>query len=140
MAVLLPVGTTATLKDEPSGSPAALTNLRGVGGNEGTMSFADVTALADSTLKRLPARLDPGTVQITFYLDDTAVATNQLAALKAKRDAKQKVTVAVNLPGSFDDASTLISYTGYIATVSNPEIMAGDDALTYTITIQISAA
>jgi hypothetical protein len=140
MAVVLPAGTSATIKDEPSGSPTALDNLKTIGGNDGTMAFADVTALADSTLKKLPSRLDPGTVQLTFYLDDTAPATNQINGLKTKRDAKTKVTIAVNLPGAFDDSTKIITYTGYIATVSNPEIGSTDDALQYSVTLQVSAA
>ena len=140
MAVILPAGSSATIKEEPSGSATALSNLKMVGGNDGTMSFADITALADTTLKKFPSRLDPGTVQLTFFLDDTAPATNQITDLKSKRDAKTKVTIAVNLPGTFDDTTKIITYTGYIATVSNPEVGAADDALQYTVTLQVSAA
>jgi hypothetical protein len=137
--IVFPAGTTATIKDEPSGSPTALSNLRSIGGNESTIAFGDITALSDSTLKKRPARIDPGTLTLTFLLDDTAAGSNQVATLKTKRDSKQKVTLSVNLPGSWDDSTALISYTGYLSSVGYPEIAMGDEPLTYTVGLQVTA-
>ena len=137
---ILSAGTTATIADLPSGSPTSLDNLKTIGGNDATMAFADVTALADSTLKRLPSRIDPGTVQFTFFLDDTATATNQLKTLRDKQSAKTKVRIAVDLPGAIDATTKIIQYDGYIATIGSPEVGATDDALQYTVTLQVSSA
>lgn len=134
---IFPAGTTATIKDEPSGSATALVGLKSIGGNESTIAFGDITGLGDTTLKKRPARIDPGTCTLTFFLDDTS---GQLATLKGKRDSKQKVTVTINLPGTFDDVTPLLPpITGYLSTVGNPEVAAGDEALTYTIGIQVTA-
>lgn len=137
---ILPAGTTATIADLPSGSPTSLANLKTIGGNDATMAFADVTALADSELKRLPSRIDPGTVQFTFFLDDTATATNQLTTLRGKQTAKTKVRIAVDLPGAIDATTKIIQYDGYISTVGSPEVGSTDDALQYTVTLQVSSA
>lgn len=136
---VFPAGTTATIKDEPSGSPTTLTKLRSIGGNESTIAFGDVTDLSDSTLKKRPSRIDPGSLVLTFVLDDTAAASNQVTTLMAKRDAKQQVTIVVNLPGSWDDATPLITYTGYLSSVGLPEITMGDEPLTYTVGLQKTA-
>lgn len=137
--IVFATGTTATIKDEPSGTATALDNLISIGGNESVIAFGDITALADGTLKKRPARIDPGTVQFTFFLDDTVTATNQLTTLKGKRDSKQKVTIAVDLPGSIDTTTKIISYTGYLSSVGNPEVAASDEALRYTVGLQVTA-
>lgn len=138
MAILIAVGSSATIDNAGGSTPTNLTNLISIGGNTSTMSMADVSGVADSTLARLPARIDPGTVQLTFFLDDTATATNQLTALKTRMTGKTKSVIAVNLPGSSVD--TLLTWTGYITEVTTPEVGASDDAMRYTVTLTVSAA
>lgn len=138
MAILIAVGSSATIDNAGGSTPTNLTNLISIGGNTATMSMADVSGVADSTLARLPARIDPGTVQLTFFLDDTATATNQLTALKTRMTGKTKSVIAVNLPGSSVD--TLLTWTGYITEVTTPEVGASDDAMRYTVTLTVSAA
>lgn len=138
MAYVLPAGSSATIDNVPTSTPTALVGLLSIGGNTATMAMADVTALADSTLARLPSRLDPGTVQLTFLLDDTATATNQLTALKTRQTSKTKSVIAVGLPGTTID--TLLTWTGYISEVTTPEVATGDEPLKYTVTMTVSAA
>lgn len=138
MAILIAVGSSATIDNAGGSTPTNLTNLISIGGNTATMSMADVSGVADSTLAKLPARIDPGTVQLTFFLDDTATATNQLTALKTRMTGKTKSVIVVNLPGTTVD--TLLTWTGYITEVTTPEVGASDDAMRYTVTLTVSAA
>lgn len=139
MALVLPAGSTATVATLTSGSPGATTaisNLISVGGTTYTKNTADVTGLSDTTIQRLPARIDVGTVQLTIFLDDTATASNQYTALKLRLTNGTHTRIALNLPGSgIDDMYT---YDGYITEVGSPEIGASDDALRYTVTLQLS--
>ena len=135
--LILPAGTTATYTIG-AGTATTANYLKSVGANEATTAMADVTALADTVLKKKPARVDPGTTDFTFFLDNTAVATNQLNTFKSARDNKSKVVFTINLPDPFDDTTTWISYTGYISSISQPEVAAGDEPLTYTVGLQVS--
>jgi hypothetical protein len=139
MALVVPAGSTATIKVLTAGSAGTasdLTNLKSVGGSTVTRSMADVTALADTTLQRIPSRNDRGTLQLTFFLTDTATATNQITDLKTKLTSGTHCRINVNLPGSTID--DMFQYDGYITEVGEPEIGASDDALTYTVTWQRS--
>lgn len=131
--VTLPTGTTATLAVN-GGSASALTKLKSIGGNTRTTNFADITALADTEIQRIPSRIDPGTVQITGYVNYT---TDNYATFKTAQDNHHVVSLAIDLPGS---ASPSPTFVGYVSDVSTPEIAAGDDGLTFTATIQISSA
>jgi hypothetical protein len=145
MAKVLAVGAAATIATvtisggtETTGTPAALLNLISVGPNSATIATSDQTGLADTTLVKYPARIDPGTVSLEFFLDDTATSTNQLTTLRARLTGKTKSVVAVDFTGSAID--TLITYTGYITDVTTPNIAAGDDTLKYQVTLTISSA
>jgi hypothetical protein len=135
--IQLPAGTTvqATIG---TGTATAVSNLKSIGSNEAARAMADVTGLSDTAIKRKPARKDPGTVEFVIYVDNTAPATNSYTTWTAARDAGSKTTLAVNLPDSFDDSTPLFSYTGYVASVTTPEIAAGDDALTFSVNLQVS--
>jgi hypothetical protein len=135
--ILLAVGTTATIVQKSGSSPVTITTLKSIGGNTESMSMADVSGLADTTLVKAPARLDPGTVQFTCYLDDTVSGSNQFSTIRGYQTGKTAVTVAVTLPGSISDS--FLSWTGYISETSTPELAAGDDALTYTFTLTQSS-
>lgn len=139
MALVLPAGSTATVCTLTAGSPGATTaisNLISVGGSTQSKAVTDVTGLSDTSIQRLPARGDSGTVQLTIFLDDTATATNQYTALKTRLTAGTHTRIQINLPGSgIDD---LYVYDGYFTEVSSPEIGASDDALRYTVTMQRS--
>ncbi len=142
MAVVLPLGTTATLT--PATGTAITLNAISVTGATRSVAMADITALADYTLKRLPSRVDPGTVSFELYLDDTATATNPLktirdwqATVTGSSISYNSVTLSLNFPGSTIDS--LISYQGYISEVTDPTVGAGDDALRFTVTMQVTA-
>ena len=79
-------GATATLKDEPSGSPVALNNIKTISGNDAVIAFGDVTTIDLLKLKKRPNRDDPGTITLTFLLTDDAIATNQMVTLRTKID------------------------------------------------------
>lgn len=123
---------------ETTGASSSLTNLVSIGSNSSTVATSDQTGLADTTLVKYPARIDPGNVQFEFFLDDTATASNQLTALRTRLTAKTKSVVTVDFTGSAID--TLFSFTGFITDVTTPTIAAGDDTLKYTVTLTISSA
>lgn len=146
MAVVLPQGTTATLT--PASGSAITLKAISVTGATRTVAMADITALSDYVIKRLPSRVDPGTVQFELYLDDTATATNDLKTIKDWQATLSpslaaptsitynSVTLSLNFPGSNID--TLISYQGYISEVTDPTVGAGDEALRFTVTMQVT--
>jgi hypothetical protein len=145
MAKVLAIGATATIatvtisgSTETTGTPTALANLISVGPNSATIATSDQTGLADATLVKYPARIDPGTVQLEFFLDDTGTSTNQLTLFRARLTGKTKSVVAVDFTGTTID--TLITYTGYITDVTSPNVAAGDDTLKYQVTMTISSA
>lgn len=145
MAKVLAIGATATIATvtisgvtETTGTPIPLVNLISVGPNSATIATSDQTGLADSTLVKYPARIDPGTVQLEFFLDDTGTATNQLTMFRARLTNKTKSVIAVDFSGTLID--TLITYTGYITDVTSPNIATGDDTLKYQVTLTISSA
>lgn len=142
MAVVLPLGTTVTLT--PATGSAITLNALSVTGTTRSVAMADVTALSDYILKKLPSRVDPGTVQFEVYLDDTATATNSLKTLRdwqatvtGSSIGYNSVTLSINFPGSTIDA--LVSYQGYIMEVTEPSVAVGDEALRFSVTIQVTA-
>ena len=142
MAVVLPLGTTVTLT--PATGTAITLNALSVTGTTRSVAMADVTALSDYILKKLPSRVDPGTVQFEVYLDDTATASNSLKTLRdwqatvtGSSIGYNSVTLAINFPGSTIDA--LVSYQGYIMEVTEPSVSVGDEALRFSVTIQVTA-
>lgn len=142
MAVVLPLGTTVTLT--PATGVAITLNALSVTGTTRSVAMADVTALSDYILKKLPSRVDPGTVQFEVYLDDTATATNSLKTLRdwqatvtGSSIGYNSVTLSINFPGSTIDA--LVSYQGFIMEVTEPSVAVGDEALRFSVTIQVTA-
>jgi hypothetical protein len=142
MAVVLPLGTTVTLT--PATGSAITLNALSVTGTTRSVAMADVTALSDYILKKLPSRVDPGTVQFEVYLDDTATASNSLKTLRdwqatvtGSSIGYNSVTLSINFPGSTIDA--LVSYQGYIMEVTEPSVAVGDEALRFSVTIQVTA-
>jgi hypothetical protein len=142
MAVVLPLGTTVTLT--PATGTAITLNALSVTGTTRSVAMADVTALSDYILKKLPSRVDPGTVQFEVYLDDTATASNSLKTLRdwqatvtGSSIGYNSVTLSINFPGSTIDA--LVSYQGYIMEVTEPSVAVGDEALRFSVTIQVTA-
>ena len=142
MAVVLPLGTTVTLT--PATGTAITLNALSVTGTTRSVAMADVTALSDYILKKLPSRVDPGTVQFEVYLDDTATATNSLKTLRdwqatvtGSSIGYNSVTLSINFPGSTIDA--LVSYQGFIMEVTEPSVSVGDEALRFSVTIQVTA-
>ncbi|NBS94808.1 MAG: hypothetical protein EBT08_01390 [Betaproteobacteria bacterium] len=145
MAKVLAIGASATIATvtisggtETTGTPTPLLNLISVGPNSATIATSDQTGIGDGTLVKYPARIDPGTVSLEFFLDDTATSTNQLTTLRARLTGKTKSVIAVDFTGTAID--TLITYTGYITDVTSPNIAAGDDTLKYQVTLTISSA
>ena len=131
--ILLATGTTATIGPRGGSSPATISYLKSIGGNTQTTATADVSGLADTTLVKAPARLDPGAIQLTLFLDSTTSASNQFTTFKGYQTGKTAVTVTITLPGSIVD--TFEQFSGYITEMTTPELAAGDDALTYTMTL-----
>jgi hypothetical protein len=139
MPNVLGPGTTAayaTLTSGTAGTTAALSGLISIAANARSTTFADVTALSDTKMQRVPVRNDPGTVQFTLYLDDTATVSNLLTLLDARRTGRVHTRVTVDLGGSNID--TIAVYDGYISEIGYPDIGATDEALRYTVTLQLS--
>jgi hypothetical protein len=128
----------------PATGTAITLNALSVTGTTRSVAMADVTALSDYILKKLPSRVDPGTVQFEVYLDDTATASNSLKTLRdwqatvtGSSIGYNSVTLSINFPGSTIDA--LVSYQGYIMEVTEPSVAVGDEALRFSVTIQVTA-
>lgn len=132
------VGTTASYVPVAGGTAVNMTGLTAIGGNTKSRTTADVTLLSDTTLKRRPVRTDPGTVQFTFQLQDTATATNEWTALNTLLGAGTLITVTVNMPGAFD-ATALLSWSGFISELTTPELASADNMVTYTATLTVTA-
>lgn len=125
-----------TLTNSTTGTTAALSGLISIAANARSIAFADVTALSDTTLQRIPVRADPGTVQLTIFLDDTATASNLWTVLNTRRTGKVHTRITVDLPGANIDG--LLTYDGYISEISTPEVAASDEALRFTVSLQLS--
>jgi hypothetical protein len=136
MAFVLPAGVSATLTDV-GGANSITLNVVSITGATQSMAMAEVTALSDTTLKRLPSRLDPGTVSFECYLDDTATASNHLTTIKTRQTAKTATVLNLDFPGTTIDA--IMDYTGYVMEVTDPTIALGDDVLRFTVTMQITS-
>ena len=136
MAYVLPAGSTMTATYTGTGSPITL-NLTSITGATKSTAMAEITLLSESTLKRIPSRLDPGTVQFECYLDDTASASNHITYLKTCQTDKKSVVLAVGFPGTTVD--DLLAWTGYISEVTDPQIALGDDVLRFSVTLQVTA-
>jgi hypothetical protein len=128
----------------PATGTAITLNALSVTGTTRSVAMADVTALSDYILKKLPSRVDPGTVQFEVYLDDTATASNTLKTLRdwqatvtGSSIGYNSVTLSINFPGSTIDA--LVSYQGYIMEVTEPSVSVGDEALRFSVTIQVTS-
>jgi hypothetical protein len=74
--------------------------------------------------------------QFTLYLDDTATVSNLLTLLDARRTGRVHTRVTVDLGGSNID--TIAVYDGYISEIGYPDIGATDEALRFTVTMQLS--
>lgn len=131
-------GTTASYAPVAGGASVTMTGLTSIGGNTKTRTTAETTLLSDTTLKRRPVRTDPGTVQFTFQLNDTATATNEWSALNTLLGAGTLITVTVNMPGAFD-STALYSWSGFLSDLTTPELSANDTMLTYTATLTVTA-
>jgi hypothetical protein len=126
----------STLTNSTTGTTAALSGLISIAANARSIAFADVTALSDTTLQRIPVRADPGTVQLTIFLDDTVTASNLWTVLNTRRTSKVHTRITVDLPGANIDG--LLTYDGYISEISTPEVAASDEALRFTVSLQLS--
>jgi hypothetical protein len=146
--VIFPAGTTATLQYwlavdtiTATGTSVTLANVKTITANEGTLGFGDTTPVSQqgNMVKRPSKRIEPGTFSITFFLDDTTTGTNQYKVLKDRRLTYLRNTVTLNLPGSFDDAtSPLDPLVGFISGITTPEISQSDEGLTYTVNFQVT--
>lgn len=137
---LFPQGTTATIKDEPSGSPSSLTDLVDIGNNTKAKPMARVDGLSDTEEKFKPInKKNLGTVNFVFNLTDETIATNQRVTLESKWTSGQKVTITPNYPGSFDNSTPLSSYTGYIESIEDGgSTRDGTDPIRYTVMLRVT--
>ena len=136
MAYVFPAGSSATLANTDSTASITL-SVTSIGGVSRSIAMADVTTLTDTTLVKLPARIDPGQVTVECYLDDTVTATNHLTIIRARVTNKTLSLLSVNLPGTNID--TLCVYTGYVMSTTDPTVALGDDVLKFSFNMQITA-
>lgn len=143
---LFSTGTIAKIAEETTpgsgtyGAATVLDNLRAITGNSWTMSFSDVTSLADTYIRRRPARLDKGTVSFTFTANDTAPGTNQLTDFRTKLIGRKKYKITVDIQGTtavFDDTTPLIVFEGYLSSVGTPSVATDDNVLSYEVGFQV---
>jgi len=136
MAFVFPAGTSAVLTDVGGGNSMTLFPTS-MGGVSRSIAMADVTALSDTVLVKLPSRIDPGQVTVECYLTDTATVTNEVTVIRARLSSKTATVLNINLPGAnIDD---LIDYTGYVMSIADPTVALGDDVLKFSFTMQITA-
>jgi len=136
MAFVFPAGTSAVLTDVGGGNSMALFPTS-MGGVSRSIAMADVTALTDTVLVKLPSRIDPGQITVECYLTDTVTASNELTVIRTRQTTKIATVLNINLPGAnIDD---LIDYTGYVMSISDPTVALGDDVLKFSFTMQITA-
>lgn len=137
---LFPAGTTATLADLPAGTPTGISGLKALGENTKEMKLGNVQGLADVQVIEVPTGvIEPGEIEVTVFLDDTAPTTNFWTVIDTKTGSGQKVSLQVDLPGSFDATTKLIpAIQGYIKTRTTPAIEVGDDALSFKFNIRAS--
>ena len=136
MAFVFPAGSSATLANTDTTASITL-SVTSIGGVSRSIAMADITTLTDTTLVKLPSRIDPGQVTVECYLDDTATATNHLTIIKARVTNKTLSLLSVNLPGTNID--TLCVYTGYVMSTTDPTVALGDDVLKFSFNMQITA-
>ena len=130
-----------------TGAAVQFMNLRGIGAGTKTRTVADVTSIQDLDMKRRPAKRDPGTVSLTLGVLDTDKKTNEWTILEKYWSDGTMLQIAIDLAGTFDDATTtpsaspaLYTFNGFITSISTPEISAGsDEMLTYTVEMQRTA-
>ena len=134
-------GTTATIKDESSGSPTSLTDLIDIGANTRAKTMARVDGIGDTEEKFKPVeKVNKGTVTFVFHQTDETLATNQRKTLETKWTNSQKVTITPNFPGAFDASTPLNSWTGYIESIEdNGAQRDGTDPLRYTVTLRVTS-
>jgi hypothetical protein len=121
------------------GVPVEFKAIKSVGASTKTRSIADVTTLKDDTVRKMPAKRDLGSLQLTFNLLDEAAATNERVLLgKAWQDGEY-LQIVLDLPGDFDDVppsghnDNTMSFDGFISSISTPEVAVSDEPLTYTV-------
>ena len=136
MAYVFPAGSSATLANTDTTASITL-SVTSIGGVSRSIAMADISALTDTTLVKLPARIDPGQVTVECYLDDTATATNHLTIIRARCTNKTLSLLSVDLPGANID--TLCVYTGYVMSTTDPTVALGDDVLKFSFNMQITA-
>lgn len=137
---VFPQGTTATIKDEPSGTATTLSDLVDVNGNTRSKPMARIDGLGDTEEKYKPIdKKALGTVAFVFHLTDDTIATNQRTTLETKWSSNQKVTIKVNYPGSFDNTTAICTYTGYIESIEDGgSTRDGTDPVRYTVTMRVT--
>ena len=63
MAYVFPAGSSATLANTDTTASITL-SVTSIGGVSRSIAMADISALTDTTLVKLPARIDPGQVTV----------------------------------------------------------------------------
>jgi hypothetical protein len=142
MAQVLSKGTTATLT--PSSGTAITLDAYSIQGASRVVAMANYKPVSAYVHKKIPGSLEPGTVTVELYLDDTATATNHYTIIK---DWQAKlvtgvmtytsVTLAINPPGSNID-TMFNNYQGYISDVGDPQWTGADEPLRFTVTIALT--
>lgn len=133
-------GTTATIKDEPSGTATTLLNLIDIGGRSRTKPTARVDGLSDTEEKfKVISKANLGELQLVFQFDDDAIATNQFKLLETRWTNNQLVTVSPNYPGAFDNTTKLVEYKGYITNIEEQGASRdATDPMRYTVTLKLT--
>lgn len=133
-------GTTATIKDEPSGTATTLLNLIDIGGRSRTKPTARVDGLSDTEEKfKVISKANLGELQLVFQFDDDAIATNQFKLLETRWTNNQLVTVSPNFPGAFDNTTKLVEYKGYITNIEEQGASRdATDPMRYTVTLKLT--
>lgn len=133
------IGTTATIKEMPSGTPETLVNLRGITPYSAPLNFGNVTELADGEMISKPGRAVPGEITLSFTMTDETIATNQLTTLRTKKAGKKLYELTIDAPGAFDATTKPFVVKGYIKDVIDPAFDMVDEPMVYQMVFKVSA-
>lgn len=139
MAIVTAPGTTVSYKAYGSGGAAtAIGNLIGFSGSGLSVKMIDTTGATDTIETQKPIRANLGTVTLTLMLADTAPGSNQLTVFRNMALNKLPQTLIVNLPGSFDDSTGLITADGFVSKVTMPDFSRETGVVTYQVEFSLT--
>lgn len=99
--------------------------------------MSDVTSLLDTAMRKRPARLDYGTLTLSFTMTDEAIATNQLHMFQEALEDRKRHKLVITLPPPASGTAISLTFECFIQGVSTPDLEISDNVMTFTVTLQV---